>query len=48
MEGKEWVWDNGVIREVDIHEMRKTMERAKRIELAEKQVSVFKSFISKL
>ena len=36
MEGKEWVWDNGVIREVDIHEMKKTIERAKRIELAEK------------
>ena len=48
MEGKEWVWDNGVIREVDIHEMRNTIARAKRIELAEKQVSVFKSFISKL
>ena len=38
MEGKEWVWDNGVIREVDIHEMKKTIERAKRIELAEKNV----------
>ena len=48
MEGKEWVWDNGVIREVDIHEMKKTIQRAKRIELAEKNASVFKSFLSKL
>jgi hypothetical protein len=48
MEGKEWVWDNGVIREVDIHEMKTTIERAKRVELAEKQASVFKSFLSKL
>ena len=48
MEGKEWIWDNGVIREVDIHEMRNTIERAKRIELAEKQAAVFKSFMSKL
>jgi hypothetical protein len=48
MEGKEWVWDNGVIREVDIHEMKKTIERAKRIELAEKNASVFKKFLSKL
>ena len=48
MEGKEWVWDNGVIREVDIHEMRNTIERAKRYELAEKQAAVFKSFLSKL
>jgi len=48
MEGKEWVWDNGVIREVDIHEMRNTIERAKRVDLAEKQAAVFKSFLSKL
>ena len=48
MEGKEWVWDNGVIREVDIREMKKTIERAKRIELAEKNASVFKKFLSKL
>ena len=48
MEGKEWIWDNGVIREVDIHEMRNTIERARRIELAEKKASVFKSFLSKL
>jgi len=48
MEGKEWVWDNGVIREVDIHEMRNTIERARRIELAEKKAAVFKSFLSKL
>jgi len=48
MEGKEWVWDNGVIREVDIHEMKTTIERAKRYELAEKQAAVFKSFLSKL
>jgi len=48
MEGKEWVWDNGVIREVDIHEMKNTIERAKRVELAEKQAAVFKSFLSKL
>ena len=48
MEGKEWIWDNGVIREVDIHEMRNTIERAKRYELAEKQAAVFKSFLSKL
>lgn len=48
MEGKEWVWDNGVIREVDIHEMRNTIERARRIELAEKKAAVFKSFLLKL
>ena len=48
MEGKEWIWDNGVIREVDIHEMRNTIERARRIELAEKKAAVFKSFLSKL
>ena len=48
MEGKEWIWDNGVIREVDIHEMKTTIERAKQKELAEKQAAVFESFLSKL
>lgn len=48
MEGKEWIWDNGVIREVDIHEMKTTIERAKQRELAEKQAAVFESFLSKL
>ena len=48
MEGKEWIWDNGVIREVDIHEMKTTIEKAKRVELAEKQAAVFESFLSKL
>ena len=48
MEGKEWVADNGVIREVHIHEMKKTIERAKRIELAEKNSSVSKKFLSSL
>lgn len=48
MEGKEWIWDNGVIREVDIHEMKTTIEKAKQRELAEKQAAVFESFLSKL
>jgi hypothetical protein len=48
MEGKEWIWDNGVIREVDIHEMKTTIEKAKQKELAEKQAAVFESFLSKL
>ena len=48
MAGKEWIWDNGVIREVDIHEMKTTIEKAKQKELAEKQAAVFESFLSKL
>ena len=48
MEGKEWVWDNGVIRERELEEYKKQINRAKRKELEETKLKVFKSFMSKL
>ena len=48
MEGKEWVWDNGVLKEQDIDALRQEMIRARRGELAEAKASVFKSFLEKL
>ena len=45
MEGKEWVWDNGIIKEVEVNELRKEIERAKRHELAEKKAAVFNKFL---
>merc|ERR1712072_253164 len=35
MEGKEWVWDNGVIKQRDIEEYKKYIQEAKRLRLAE-------------
>mgnify|MGYP003113770890 CR=1 FL=1 len=48
MEGKEWVWDNGIIKEVEVNELRKEIEKAKRHELAEKKAAVFNKFLKNL
>ena len=48
MEGKEWVWDNGIIKEVEVNELRKQIEKAKRHELAEKKAVVFNKFLKNL
>ena len=48
MEGIEWVWDNGIIKEVEVNELRKEIERAKRHELAEKKAAVFNKFLKNL
>ena len=48
MEGKEWVWENGVIQSKSIEEYKSEIERARRTELAEVKSKVFKDFVSKL
>ena len=48
MEGKEWVWDNGLVKEVEINEMKKAIINAKRRQLEEIQIRQFENFISKL
>ena len=48
MEGKEWVWDNGVLKSKSIEEYKFEIERARRKELTEVKSKVFKDFISKL
>ena len=48
MEGKEWVWDNGVLKEAEIEAMHRTIQRASRRELEETQIRAFKKFMSKL
>jgi len=48
MEGKEWVWENGVIQSKTVEEYKSEIERARRTELAEVKSKVFKDFVSKL
>lgn len=48
MEGKEWVWDNGLIKEQEVNRLKLEMSNAKTHELAEKQAKVFESFIKNL
>ncbi len=48
MEGKEWVWDNGVLKSKTVEEYKSEIERARRTELAEVKSKIFKDFVSKL
>jgi hypothetical protein len=41
MEGKEWIWDNGIIKEAEIAKIH-------RLASANKQAKAFESFLSKL
>ena len=45
MEGKEWVWDNGIVKEVDIAKYRAELRKeSKRLE--EKKIKLFNEFMS--
>jgi hypothetical protein len=48
MEGKEWIWDNGIIKEREIDSMRKIIEKAKMKELEQKKLEVFTKFLQNL
>jgi len=48
MEGKEWVWEGGLLRERQIQEMKKEIDNASRINLEEKMLSAFDKFLSNL
>jgi hypothetical protein len=49
MEGKEWVWDNGILKEVEIANYKKRINEAARSHRTEDEVvEVFRNFLSKL
>ena len=48
MEGKEWVWDNGVIKEMQVDNYKKQIVKASKKDLETTQMRVFEDFISKL
>jgi len=48
MENKEWVWDNGLIKEAEIASMKEVIVRAKQKQLEEIKLRQFESFLSKL
>ncbi len=48
MEGKEWIWDNGIVKEVHIHEYQQEIKRTSRKNLEERAINLFSDFISKL
>lgn len=48
MENKEWVWDNGILKEAEVSEYKKQIQKTSRNQLEEKKLQVFKQFLSKL
>ena len=48
MEGKEWVWDNGIIKEQDVSEIKEQIERETRERQAKVEAHAFESFMRKL
>ena len=48
MEGKEWVWDNGVIREAQIADYKEEIQKSSKKDLEEAQLRVFRDFLNKL
>ena len=47
MEGKEWIWNNGILREVDINGI-KNIEAASSKQLEEVKLTEFSNLMSKL
>ena len=49
MEGKEWVWDNGVLKSMEpLKNTNNEIEKAKLHELTQVKTKIFANFISKL
>ena len=48
MEGKEWVWDNGKVKEVNINEYYNQIKNAKQKQIDEISLKIFENFLSKL
>ena len=48
MENKEWVWENGILKEKQVAEYKETIVKSSKRDLEENMLKVFKSFISKL
>jgi hypothetical protein len=48
MEGKEWIWDNGIIKEVNIERYKQEIQKASMRQLDEAKLKAFEDFLSKL
>ena len=48
MEGKEWAWDNGILKETKVAKYQRYMDNATRKNLEERTLTVFNDFLSGL
>ena len=48
MEGKEWVWDNGILKETAVAEIKQEIDQATLRNLQERKISAFNKFLRSL
>lgn len=48
MEGREWIWDGGVLKPVEVENYKRIIEKTSSKNLEEQAMKLFKDFISKL
>ena len=48
MEGKEWIWNNGMLEEQTIEDYRQQIKRTSSKKLEEKAIKLFEDFIRKI
>ena len=48
MEGREWIWDSGILKERQIEQLQQEVRRASQRDLTEAKLNAFKKFMSKL
>ena len=48
MEGVEWVWDNGIIKQQDIELIETEIKSTTKNNLPEVEIRAFKNFLSKI
>ena len=48
MEGKEWIWNNGILEEKYIEDYKKQLEKASSINLQKKALGLFENFLRRL
>ena len=48
MEGKEWVWESGVLREVELQRIKESIDNSAGMQLQERKLAAFSQFLNSL
>lgn len=48
MEGKEWVWESGVLREVELEKIKEAIDHSAVSQLQERKIAAFSQFLRSL
>jgi hypothetical protein len=48
MEGKEWIWDNGIVKESTISKLKESVRKSPASDLESTKLKAFNSFLSKI